>query len=140
LTSRAAGQTVDNTKQQYYHAFAVRWSGGTWHLSALRPAPSGFGGISCPAAGRCFAAGYTWPSLTGHAHQLIETWNGGSWATQQPAETAGLGGNLMHVSCVTATSCEAVGYSYGPGKSNSDAAITEVWNGHHWLAQVTPNP
>lgn len=136
----AAGQTVDNTKQQYYHAFAELWSGGTWHLSTLRAAPSGFEGTSCPSAGQCFATGYTYPSVTGYAHQLIETRNGRTWTTQQPAQTTGLGGNLMHVSCVSATFCEAVGYSYIPGKSNSDAAITEVWNGHRWLRQTTPNP
>ena len=136
----AAGSTVDNTRQGYYHAFAERWSGGAWHLSTLRRAPSVFLGVSCPAAGRCFASGYTFPSLTGYAHQLIETWNGRSWTTQQPAQTAGLGGVLEHVSCASATFCETVGYAYSPGKSNTDGAITEVWDGHHWLKQVTPNP
>src|SRR5262249_51632929 len=37
-----AGWTMDTTKQQYYHAFADVWSGGTWHLSTLRGAPSQF--------------------------------------------------------------------------------------------------
>ena len=136
----AAGSTVDNTRQGYYHAFAERWSGGAWHLSTLRRAPSVFLGTSCPAAGRCFASGYTFPSLTTYAHQLIETWNGSTWTTQQPAQTAGLGGVLEHVSCASATSCEAAGYSFRPGTSNSANAITEVWDGHHWRGQVTPNP
>ena len=136
----AVGSTVDNTKQGYYHAFAERWSGGAWHLSTLRRAPSVFLGTSCPAAGRCFASGYTFPSLTTYAHQLIETWNGSTWTTQQPAQTAGLGGVLEHVSCASATSCETAGYSFRPSTSNSDEAITEVWDGHRWLGQVTPNP
>ena len=136
----AVGWTEDNTKQEYYHAFAERWSGGAWHLSTLRPAPSVFLGVSCPAAGRCVASGYTFPSVTGYAHQLIEAWNGSSWATQQPAQTAGLGGVLEHVSCAGAAFCEAVGFSFVPGKSNSAKAITEVWDGHRWRGQVTPNP
>jgi hypothetical protein len=136
----AVGNTEDNTKQEYYHAFAERWSGGAWHLSTLRQAPSVFIGASCPTAGRCFATGYTYPSVPGYAHQLIETWNGSTWTTQTPAQTAGLGGSLQHVSCVSATSCETVGYAFLPGVSMSDQAITEAWNGQHWLGQVTPNP
>jgi hypothetical protein len=136
----AVGTTEDDTRQEYYHAFAERWSGGAWHLSTLRQAPSGFDGASCPTAGQCFATGYTFPSVSGYAHQLIETWNGNTWTTQQPAQTAGLGGELEHVSCVSATFCETVGYAFLPSVSKSDMAITEVWDGHHWLGQVTPNP
>jgi hypothetical protein len=136
----AVGFTVDNTKQQYYHAFAERWSSGAWHLSTLRSAPSVFVGASCPSAARCFASGYTFPAVSSYAHQLMETWNGGGWTTQQPAQTAGLGGVLQHVSCTSATSCETVGYVFYPSTSNSDQAISEVWNGHSWLGQVTPNP
>jgi hypothetical protein len=135
----AVGNTVD-TKQGYYHALAERWSGGAWHLSTVKGAPSAFLGVSCPAAGRCFASGYTFPSVPGYAHQLIETWNGRAWSTQQPAQTAGLGGVLEHVSCVGATSCETVGYAFHPTKANSAEAISEVWHGDTWLRQVTPNP
>jgi hypothetical protein len=133
------GITLDNTKQHYYHAYAELWSGGKWHLMTLRGAPSQFDSVSCPAAGRCFASGYTWPSLTGYAHQLIETWNGHAWDLQQPAEAAGVAGTLTHVSCVSATSCESVGFSFST-KANSDAAISEGWNGSHWLGQKTLNP
>jgi hypothetical protein len=136
----AVGQTVDNTAQGYYHAFADTWSGGRWHLSTLRGAPSGFLGVSCPAANRCVASGYTYPSVTGHSYQLIEVWNGSAWTTQGAAQTAGLGGVLQHVSCVSATLCEAVGYDYYPTTANSDVAISEAWNGSSWRGQVTPNP
>ena len=136
----AVGQTVDNTAQGYYHAFADTWSGGQWHLSTLRGAPSGFLGVSCPAANRCVASGFTYPSVTGHSYQLIEAWNGSAWTTQQAAQTAGLGGVLEHVSCVSATLCEAVGYDYYPTTANSDVAISEAWNGNSWRGQVTPNP
>jgi hypothetical protein len=135
-----AGNTVDNTKAHYFHAFAELWKNGRWHLSTLRTAPSVFNGTSCPSASRCFASGYTYPAVPGYAHQLIETWNGSSWATQHPAQTAGLGGDLAHVSCATASSCETAGYAFTPSASSSDEAITEVWDGHRWRGQVTPNP
>jgi hypothetical protein len=136
----AVGFTIDTTTQGYYHAFAYRWSGGTWHLSTLRGAPSLFVGVSCPSAGRCFASGYTYPSITGHAHQLLETWNGSAWTAQQPAETAGLAGILQHVSCAGPASCEAVGHNFYTSTPNSNVAVTEAWNGTRWLGQVTPNP
>jgi hypothetical protein len=136
----AVGVTVDNTRGRYFHAFAEVWNGGTWHVSTLRRAPSSFLDASCPAANRCFASGYTFPFIRGYAHQLMETWNGRTWTTQHPAQTAGLGGILTDVSCVSAVSCETVGYAFSPGVPNGDEAISEVWNGVGWTGQVTPNP
>jgi len=136
----AVGNTVDNTRGRFYHAFAEIWSAGKWHVSTLRKAPSFFIGASCPTASRCFASGSTFPSARGYAHQLIETWNGSTWTTQRPAQTAGLGGSLSHLSCVSAILCETVGFAFTPSQANSDEAISEVWNGVHWTGQVTPNP
>jgi hypothetical protein len=139
-TCVAVGNTVDNTRGRFFHAFAEVWSGGRWHVSTLRRAPSIFFAASCPAANRCFASGFTFPSIRSYAHQLIETWNGRTWTTQRPAQTAGLGGSLQGISCVSAVSCETAGFAFSPGVSNSDEAITEVWDGHSWTGQVTPNP
>lgn len=137
----AAGMTVDNTRHHYYHAFAEVWSGGKWHLSTLRKAPSLVFGISCPAKNRCFASGYTFPTVTTYAHPLIETWNGKTWATQHPVQTAAPqnGDGLMHVSCVNRSDCEAVGYRFNP-KSNAEGTLAEKWNGQRWALQTTVNP
>ncbi|TVZ05083.1 hypothetical protein EAS64_10735 [Trebonia kvetii] len=80
------------------------------------------------------------PSVTGHSYQLIKAWHGSAWTTQQAAQTARLGGVLQHVSCVSATLCEEVGYDYYPTAANSDVAISEAWTGNSWRGQVTPNP
>jgi hypothetical protein len=136
----AVGNTEDETKGEFFHALAEVWSGGKWHAAPLRKAPSVLIGASCPTANRCFASGYTFPSTRSYAHQLIEAWNGHTWTTQHPAQTAGYGGSLQHVSCVSPVLCEAVGLAFFPNVSNSDQAITEVWKGHNWLGQVTPNP
>jgi hypothetical protein len=136
----AVGNTVDNTKGQIFHALTYVWSGGKWHAAPLRRSPSVLLGASCPTATRCFASGYTYPSIRSYAHQLIEAWNGHAWTIQHPAQTAGLGGVVNHVSCALPAQCEAVGNAFSPGVQNSASAITEVWNGHHWQGQVTPNP
>jgi hypothetical protein len=136
----AVGNTVDNTKGQFFHAFTDVWNGGKWHPAPIRRSPSVLISASCPTAQRCFASGYTYPSIRSYAHQLIEAWNGKTWTIQHPAQTAGLGGSIQHVSCVTSVLCEAAGAAFSPGVQNSSEAITEVWNGSNWKGQVTPNP
>jgi hypothetical protein len=138
----AVGNSVDNTRSQYYHAFAELWDGGKWHVSTLRRQVSFFLGASCPARNRCFAAGYTFPSLVAFARPLIETWNGRTWTTQHPVQTSAprSADAFAHVSCVTRSDCVVVGYSYKPRGSLSDQTLAERWNGHNWTVQITVNP
>jgi hypothetical protein len=138
----AVGDTVDSTRGRFYHAFAEVWSGGTWRLSTLRRPPSLFFGVSCPAADRCLASGSTFPSKTGFAHPLIETWNGRTWTTASPARTSApdSGDVLAHVSCVSTSTCEAVGHRYNPSfPDSSNKTLAELWNGHQWTVQTTPD-
>jgi hypothetical protein len=138
----AAGLTEDNTRHRYYHAFAEVWNGGKWHFSMLRRSPSSFVGVSCPAKNRCFASGDTFPSLTTFAHALIEAWNGHTWKTQHPVETSApySADSVQHVSCVTASNCEAVGESWDPSDTSLEQTLAENWNGQDWTLQTTINP
>ncbi|HYK30792.1 MAG TPA: hypothetical protein VEV63_02485 [Streptosporangiaceae bacterium] len=138
----AVGNTEDRTRGAFFHAFAEVWSGGKWHISTLRRPPSLFLGVSCPAQNRCFASGYTFPSKGTFAHPLIETWNGRFWTTQHSVETTAprSGDILPHVSCVSPSHCESVGYSFNPRVNNSDRTLAEWWNGHRWTVQTTANP
>jgi hypothetical protein len=138
----AVGNTEDNTRGRFYHAFAEVWNGNKWHVSTLRRSPSAFIGASCPARNHCFAAGYTFPSRNAFAHPLIETWNGRTWTTHHPVQTSApySGDFLEHVSCVSRNRCEAVGARFDPTVRNSDKTLAETWNGHHWTLQTTPNP
>jgi hypothetical protein len=133
------GNTVDRTAVAF-HAFAEVWNGGKWQISTFRRPQSSFFGVSCPASNRCFAAGYT--SARGFEHPLIETWNGRTWTTQNPGQTAGPhhGDSLAHVSCVSRSRCEAVGFRFEPGVNNSDLTLAEFWNGHQWTVQTSANP
>ena len=137
----AVGEAEDNTRNAYFHAFTEVWNGAKWHVSTVRRQVSVFIGASCPARNRCFASGYTFPSLTTYARALVETWNGRSWTTQQIVQTAAplSGGDLQHVSCVNRSDCEAVGERFNP-KSNAEATLAEKWNGHRWTVQTTVNP
>jgi hypothetical protein len=140
----AVGDTVDNTRAQYYHAFAETWSGGKWQVSTLGRSASFFFGVSCPARNRCLAAGGAYPSLRGSFERpLIEAWNGATWAKQHAVGTPSpnVGDQTQHVSCVARTECEVVGFSYDPHSSRAgDRTLAEKWNGQRWTLQTTPNP
>lgn len=135
----AVGDTEDKTRHRFFHAFAEVWNGSKWSVSTLRHQHSFFLGVSCPTANRCFASGYAFHTFS---HPLIETWNGHFWTTQHPKETSAprAGDILPHVSCVSPSHCESVGYSFKPGVEFSDRTLAEVWNGHDWKVQATANP
>jgi len=138
----AVGNTEDNSRGRFFHAFAEVWRGGKWRVSTLRQPPSVFTSVSCPAWNRCFASGYTFPAGATFAHPLIQTWNDRTWTTQRPAETPPprSGASLQHVSCVSRIVCEAAGFSFVPSGASSDQTLAEGWNGHRWTVQATPNP
>src|SRR5215467_2448204 len=138
----AVGNTEDNTRGRFFHAFAEIWSAGKWRVATLRRPPSFFLGVSCPAVNRCFAAGATFPSKTTFARPLIERWGGTRWVAQDPVRTSAprSGDVLAHVSCVSPSHCEAVCSSFVPGTSHSDRTLAELWTGHRWKLQTTVNP
>ena len=110
-------------------------TGGSWRIL---PTPartsSGLIGVDCPGVGRCFAAGFA------GRLSLAETWNGRTWTVQRtPRTPAPFNGNqLLHVSCVSASRCEAVGTRFNP--KNLNRTLAETWNGHSWQIQKTANP
>jgi hypothetical protein len=121
--------------QQKQLGFAAQWNGSAWTLEST-PTPRAAVAvslftISCPAATDCVAAGgYLNQSQVGVT--LAESWNGASWTLQQmPTPKGGASNELLGVSCGSAQSCAAVGFS-------SFNSLAEIWNGKSWT--VTPTP
>jgi hypothetical protein len=122
---------------------AERLAAGKWTLLKA-PAPSGavvsdFEGVSCPAATRCTAVGFSASSTASGspASPLAEQWNGSTWAIQA-VPSAGTGLNeLSAVSCPAVTDCTAVGNSAPPGQA-STTTLAEGWDGTTWAIQATP--
>jgi hypothetical protein len=121
------------------------WNGSSW--SVMQSADPGgsavaLSGVSCPSTDSCFAVGqWTPPNRAGEA-PLIERWDGDGWSvTDSPA--AGLFGNtaLTGVSCVTTSSCFAVGFAANPEVLSGQASpVTERWDGERWLLVTAPVP
>lgn len=105
-----------------------RWNGSAWSQETA-PKPEGAGAtrlsdISCTAASACTAVG--WWVLKTAPLPLMESWNGSKWSIQSAPPPAGtlLGFAMPGVSCVSSTTCTAVG-SYVP-KGGSGAALVEA--------------
>jgi hypothetical protein len=111
-------------------ALSEHWDGSSWSVQSM---PGGSGsqllGISCSAANACTAVGTDTSSGTA----LVERWDGLSWSSQSlPVAVNQLGS----VSCVSATSCMAVGYQR---ISRSITEVSASWDGTVWSVQEIPN-
>lgn len=104
----AVGWSGDNT-------YAARWDGTSWSAQA---APNQAGqrynrmfAVSCASATSCVAAGhYNNPAAPTPA---AWRWDGSTWTIQTlPLPASAIGGQLMGVSCTSATLCTAVGRAY----------------------------
>jgi hypothetical protein len=105
--------------------------------SAAAAAPNGvFLAVSCPTATWCMAVGrYVRSDRT--ARPLAETWDGKAWRLASPPNPAGgIDSSLTAVSCVSPTSCEAVGGTMRSEgtfpKPAARFALMEHWNGTSW--------
>ncbi len=134
---QGAGEDVPQT-------LVESWDGATW---SIEPSPNQSSGdnllfsVSCSSTTSCNAVGYYW---NGVAYQtLIESWDGASWSVvpspNQNNEGPTLNNFLRSVSCVSSTSCMAVGFDYMNQFQNSQS-LTESWDGTAWSLTASPNP
>jgi hypothetical protein len=123
--------------------FSEVWNGTAWSL-VTTPAPTtGTGSllhaVSCAGTGFCEAVGQI--NAAGPLNQnLIETWNGSTWAiTPSPNTSASQSQQLSGVSCFSATTCSAVGQA-NAASGVSPATLALNWNGNTWaIVPNTPN-
>jgi hypothetical protein len=133
---------------------AERWNGRTWTTQTV-PNPlnaisgSVLYGISCSSATSCTAVGQEYPSVNfgggpKPTEPVAEHWNGSAWTVQTTPILSGSdsSGALQAVSCVSATSCTAVGYALGTTNPdlNPLTLLVEHWNGRAWAVQDAPDP
>ena len=106
---------------------AEGWDGSSWTIQNTPNTPIGNGltSVSCTSASACEAVGSSGTSTLGHpgGTTLAEAWNGASWSLQSGPNLAG--GTLSAVSCVSATTCEAVGTLTTSSLSLTELPIAE---------------
>ncbi len=90
---------------------------------------AGLEGVSCSSASECMAVGL---AVNGSGAELpyAALWRNGGWSVEPVKPVAGANAVLEGVSCSSARSCVAVGFSESSARVKS--ALTEMWNGAAW--------
>ncbi len=115
---------------------------GIYHRAWLRldasAATRQLNGISCVEALSCFAVGGA-SSEAGIRGGQVAVWSGEDWSIKAAAAPPGAkASELFAVSCVSSSSCKAVGRF-----TNSEGnvlAMVQSWNGSAWSIQSAPAP
>ena len=115
-------------------ALIESWNGSAWSLSSSpnKGTDEALDSVSCVSPTSCKAVGYFTPA-GGYDKTLIESWNGSAWSISSSPNKGDDGDQLSDVSCVSATSCKAVG-------SSGSQTLIESWNGSAWSISSSPNP
>ncbi len=116
---------------------AERWDGTSWTIQSTPSPPSShLAGVSCTSATACTAVGSS--TTSGTSEPLVEAWDGTSWTIQTtpPVPHAAGGAKLASVSCISATTCQAVGQR--TVANGSTHTLAEAWDGTSWTIQTTP--
>jgi hypothetical protein len=137
-----AGHSCEAVGDTGLAPFAAGWNGTAWAVQTTPDPGASFvslAGVSCRSATSCEAVG-TGINDSNSWFSFAEVWNGTAWATQTVPDPTGTGTPFLGaVSCLSASSCEAVGY-YDDNGLGTARTLAEVWNGTKWTVQVTPNP
>ena len=89
--------------------------------------------ITCVSESDCWAVGY-YVGYDTVQTELIEHWDGSSWAV---VNSPNHGGILYAVTCASSSQCWAVGYS--KGSFFSHLTLIEKWDGVSWAVVNSPN-
>jgi hypothetical protein len=114
------------------------WNGSSW-TGVTFGAGDRLSGVSCVSATSCIAVGYTQISSAGSPvkQTVVESWNGTSWTGVTSPDTGDGDNVLAGVSCLSATSCIAVGSERTSNPGNLQT-LAESWNGTAW--SIVPSP
>jgi hypothetical protein len=92
--------------------------------------------VSCVSASSCIAAGL-YDNGSGVYQTLVLRWDGVSWTQMTSPNNGSSDNGLMSVSCVSSSSCVAVGY-YVNG-SGAYQTLVLSWDGASWAQVNSPN-
>ncbi len=130
----------NNTTGQFN--YAAEWNWSSWkNVKVPDPSTSsqGLDVVRCVSSSFCLAVGHWFDSSAGKFALEALVWNGTSWALKKmpPVPAGATSPRLWGLSCVSKTSCMAVGdYEMG----SSQPLLSEVWNGTSWTMHLPPSP
>ena len=116
---------------------AETWNGTEWSVQTTPRTSGELDEVSCTSASACTAVGQTFGE-GGLILTLAARWDGRAWTVQRTPNGEAEFSFLEDVSCTTATSCVAVGETFG--RAGTGSPLTAVWNGTTWVARAAPTP
>ncbi len=129
-----------NTSPEVTQTLIESWDGTSW---SIVPSPDNgrysnlLSGVSCQPTNQCVAVGYSDTSLN-EGQTLVESWNGTSWSIVPSPNDGAYDQGLSAVSCVSGSSCTAVG-DYDNQSASAYQTLVESWNGTRWSIVPSPN-
>jgi hypothetical protein len=138
-TTRCVAVGDHNNSIDGYRTLVETWDGSAWSVTPSANLPGTINvliGVSCTSPTACVAVGTHVQNI---AETLVETWDGTAWSivpSPSPGTEYDATNSLNSVSCVSATSCVAVGGYYDGAVSAP--TLVETWDGTSWT--VTPSP
>lgn len=133
----ATGSTTANNG-----TLVLMWNGATWSLTSspnTGTAPL-LNAVSCLTSSFCVAVGDFQTTSSPFPDQtLVEAWSGAMWSIVSSPNVGSQDNQLKSVSCVSTSSCFAVGY-YQAGNPYPYETLTELWNGTTWTTVSSPSP
>jgi hypothetical protein len=133
---------VGFTQTSVSRTLVEHWNGTTWAIisspNIANANVSTLSGVSCPSVQNCFAVG-TYSVVNGRSHTLVEHWNGFTWAIVPSRTPVGaLVSGLSSVSCMSPTSCVAVG-SFSTS-TNVQQTLVQQGDASSWSAVPSATP
>ena len=124
--------------------YSEAWNGTSWSVKeTAKPAESEYvilSGVSCTSSTACTVVGQ-FENASKERVPLAERWNGTTWSVQEPPNPTGVKyGHLTGVSCVSSTSCIAIGSFETLEPEYERLPLAESWNGTTWSVQEPPVP
>jgi YD repeat-containing protein len=130
--------------------FAEEWDGAKWTPVSIPGSAEGFlEDVSCVSATSCMAVGHhgwwEWMGESWQSSTLAVSWDGSEWSeieTPEPSEELLVSGaTLSGVSCLTTSSCIAVGSFSAKGEAGAEErTLAEIWDGSEWVIQSSTSP
>jgi hypothetical protein len=118
-----------------------RWDGTSWAI-VTSPNTSAtdynfLSGLTCVSTSDCWAVGYASTSTGSVTQTLVERWDGASWTIVTSANTLSQTTSILYgVTCVSASNCWAVGYSFNGANYQT---LVERWDGTSWAVVTSAN-
>ncbi len=119
---------------------AMVWDGSAWSaVSSPSPSPGSNNklmSVSCTSASNCVAVGFS--GMMNQETTLAMVWDGSAWSVvSSPNPGTGFVGNKLNsVTCLSASSCVAVGSTSQGGLGQT---LVMSWDGSTWSVVSSPN-